>query len=78
MEIPKVGLGKFILICADLMTGEILNNDGSRYVGKGEQYYQVFDKKENAIDKALEVINSDKVEVLLYDGNGDFLKIFRK
>ncbi len=51
MKIPIVDEGKFILITAEHKTGIILNNDGSRYLGEGDSYYEVVDGKSKAIDR---------------------------
>jgi len=77
MKIPKVGKGKFVLLTADLNTGTILNNDFSIYI-KGEDYFIVKDEKEESRRFAKRrVLEKNDIEVILYDGDGNFLEIFR-
>ncbi|MBQ4820019.1 hypothetical protein [Aquimarina sp. MMG016] len=78
MKIPIIGKGKYILITAKYKTGVILNNDGSPYLGDGQDYFLVKENKENAVSFAKsKVLNDDTIEILLYDGNGQFLEVFR-
>lgn len=78
MEIPKIGDGKYIILIADARTGNILNNDGSYYLNQGSDFFTVFNSKEEAYTVGnMKIKENSKIEVLIYDGNGDFLDIIR-
>lgn len=78
MNIPKVGGGKYILITASLETGVVLNNDGSYFLGEGENYFHIVNSQVEAFDIAEKRILNDKnIEVIVYDDQAKFIKIFR-
>lgn len=79
MKIPQVGGGKAIAICAHAKTGVVLHNDGSVYIGKGDDYYLIFDNLALARQYASAVKNTSSVgeerEVILYDDQGNFVEL---
>lgn len=78
MKLPEVEEGKYIIVTADSRTGIILNNDGSYYLNKGADYYQIADAKTEAIEFINNKLKeSSDFEFTLFDHNGQFLEMFR-
>lgn len=77
MNLPIVNIDKIVVLCADVLSGNILNHDGSYYLGKGDNYYVIVDSMQIAEEYAQNMIKNKSVEVLLYNGNGEFLKLVR-
>jgi hypothetical protein len=79
MFIPEAEEGKFIIITAELSTGIVLNNDGSRYTGGGNNYYQIFDDKskvEKFFDREFNEMKRN-IELIVYNHNAGFIEVIR-
>ncbi len=77
MKIPKLGGGKAIVIRADDKTGKVLNNDGSYYNSEGENYYMVMESISDAKAYAVKEVKKGMVEILIFDGEGEFIETHR-
>lgn len=78
MEIPKVGLGKFVVIIADYSTGHILNKDKSLYLNQGKDYFEVFEDEQTAFRYVMDLLEeSNEIEAVIFNGLGEHLKTIR-
>ncbi len=78
MEIPKVGLGKFVVIIAEYSTGHILNKDRSLYLNQGQDYFEVFENEQGAFKYVMDLVEeSGEIEAVIFNGSGEHVKTIR-
>lgn len=78
MVFPKVENGKIISVKSQKLTGIILNNDGSFYLNKGDNYFLVHDNMLEAITQAEHNLSlTNDIEILLFDYLGNFIKVIK-
>lgn len=80
--IPKLGDGKFVAVHSKFDTGHVLNLDGSLYTSDQEKgqdkTYKVFDNLDHAERYAAEALTENaNLEICIYDGEGEFVKVFQ-
>ncbi|MBI3136206.1 MAG: hypothetical protein HYZ14_16145 [Bacteroidetes bacterium] len=74
MKIPIVGENKYVILRADVNTGHLLNLDGTLYLQTGNNYFEVIEGEKQAKEYAQSlVVKLENIEVVIYDGHGNYV-----
>ncbi len=76
---PKIENGYYYIIRAELATGIVVNNDNSRYLSSGNNFYIVFENIEKLLEHIEKdrKIHSDEFEYVIYNHNNEVIDIIR-
>ena len=78
-EIPKLTPSKCSVIQAELKTGIVLTNEGSRFLNNSnDRYFLIFDSFEDAKEFCLEKVKENPtIECCIYDHLTNFVEFIR-